>query len=76
MSDYINSKMLCPVCNRDFAKNYLLVHLTKQHSNIFGTPEWESSRYSKNYEKIKKDHKDFWKPQKGQEGIERSSKSP
>jgi hypothetical protein len=62
--DYINSKMLCPVCNRDFAKNYLLVHLTKQHSNIFGTPEWKSSRYAENYEKIKKDHKDFWKSQK------------
>ena len=66
--DYINSKILCPVCNRDFAKNYLLVHLTKQHNNIFNKPEWENSRYAKNYEKIKQDHKDFWKNQKGHNG--------
>jgi len=58
--DYINSKVCCPVCNLNFAKNYLLVHLNKQHANIYGTPQWESSRYAKNFIKIKEDHKKRW----------------
>lgn len=58
--EYINSKIECPVCRCDFAKNYLLVHLNKQHSNIFGTELWDSSRYAKHYEKIKETHKLKW----------------
>lgn len=58
--DYINSKIECPVCKRDFAKNYLIVHLKKQHSNIYNTPQWETSRYNKNWEYIKKEHKIKW----------------
>lgn len=58
--DYINSKIICPVCNLAFAKNYLLVHLTKQHSNIYNTPQWEDSRYKINFDKIKKEHKELW----------------
>jgi len=57
--DYINSKMECPICALLFAKNYLLVHL-KRHSNIWGTPQWEGSRYAKNFERIKADHKKKW----------------
>tara|TARA_R110001606_G_scaffold337131_2_gene485108 strand:- start:2742 stop:2939 length:198 start_codon:yes stop_codon:yes gene_type:complete len=58
--DFINSKLECPICALHFAKNYLLVHLTKQHSNIYGTKAWDSSRYKVNYDKIKKEHKDIW----------------
>lgn len=58
--DYINSKIECPVCSRAFAKNYLLVHLTKQHTNIFGTKDWIGSKYEANFEKIKKEHKAKW----------------
>lgn len=58
--NYVNSKMECPVCRRDFAKNYLLVHLSKQHSNIYGTADWTGSVYAKNFEKIKADHRDSW----------------
>ncbi len=58
--DFINSKLECPVCALHFAKNYLLVHLTKQHSNIYGTKGWDSSRYKVNYDKIKKEHKELW----------------
>jgi uncharacterized C2H2 Zn-finger protein len=55
--EYINSKIVCPVCNLEFAKNYLKTHLNKQHTNIFGTKEWEGSRYEKNFERIKEEHK-------------------
>jgi hypothetical protein len=58
--EYTNSKITCPVCNLDFAKNYLLVHLKKSHSNIYDTPEWENSRYATNFEKIKAEHKKRW----------------
>mgnify|MGYP001564412671 CR=1 FL=1 len=57
---FINSKLECPICALHFAKNYLLVHLTKQHSNIYGTTAWDSSRYKVNYDKIKKEHKELW----------------
>jgi hypothetical protein len=57
--DYINSKIECPVCTLLFAKNYLLVHL-KSHSNIWGTPDWDSSRYAKKFVKIKEEHKKKW----------------
>jgi len=56
---YTNSKIECPVCALLFAKNYLLVHL-KRHSNIWGTPEWKGSRYEKNLERIKEEHKKKW----------------
>lgn len=55
--NYTNSRINCPVCNLQFAKNYLLTHLKRQHQNIYGTPHWESSRYAKNFEQIKKEHK-------------------
>ncbi len=55
--EYTNSRILCPVCRLLFAKNYLLNHLKKQHTNIYGLPEWEGSRYQKNFENIKKEHK-------------------
>ena len=58
--NYINSKIECPICKRDFAKNYILVHLQKQHNNIYNTPAWEGSRYEENFIKIKKDHKLKW----------------
>ena len=58
--DYINSKILCPVCNLEFAKNYLKTHLTKQHSNIYNTPAWIGSKYEKNLERIKQEHKKKW----------------
>tara|TARA_R100000951_G_scaffold6385_2_gene6514 strand:+ start:5914 stop:6120 length:207 start_codon:yes stop_codon:yes gene_type:complete len=58
--EYINSKIECPVCRRDFAKNYLMVHLKKQHSNIYGTDAWDNSRYNKNWENIKIKHKSKW----------------
>jgi len=59
--EYINSKLECPICTLLFAKNYLNVHLQKQHSNIYGTDKWNDSRYAVRLEKIKKDHKDRWK---------------
>ena len=37
-----------------------MVHLKKQHSNIYDTPQWETSRYNVIWEKIKKDHKIRW----------------
>ena len=55
--EYVNSKIICPVCNLEFAKNYLKTHLIKQHSNIYGTESWEGSRYEKNFERIKEEHK-------------------
>ncbi len=58
--EYINSKMECPICKRDFAKNYLMVHLSKQHSNIYNTEAWWDSRYNKNFERIKKEHRLKW----------------
>jgi hypothetical protein len=58
--EYINSKIECPVCKRDFAKNYILVHLQKQHNNIYGKPEWSGSRYEQNFINIKKEHKLKW----------------
>lgn len=58
--EYINSKILCPVCNLEFAKNYLKTHLNKQHSNIYGTDKWLGSRYEKNFERIKYLHKKKW----------------
>lgn len=58
--DYVNSKIECPVCKRDFAKNYIMVHLNKQHSNIYGTEAWDTSRYAENFDKIKKNHKERW----------------
>lgn len=58
--EYINSKIECPVCRRDFAKNYLMVHLKKQHSNIYGTDAWEQSRYNVNWNNIKVQHKLKW----------------
>ncbi len=61
--DFINSKLECPVCALKFAKNYLLVHLNKQHSNIYGKPAWDTSRYKINYDKIKKEHKELWNKQ-------------
>jgi len=58
--EYINSKIECCVCSKNYAKNYILVHLTKQHSNIYGTPEWEASRYAKKFIAIKEAHKKSW----------------
>ena len=55
--DYTNSKIECPVCSLLFAKNYLSVHLTKQHANIYGKPEWEASRYARNFVEIKRLHR-------------------
>ena len=57
---YINSKLECPVCALHYAKNYLLVHLTKQHSNIYGTQDWVSSRYAKRFIEIKEAHRKLW----------------
>jgi len=59
--NYINSKIECPICTIFYAKNYLNVHLKKQHSNIYGTDQWENSRYASNFEKIKTEHKNRWK---------------
>jgi|LakMenEpi03Aug12_release.lakeMendotaPanAssembly.Ray.scaffolds.fasta_scaffold335072_2 uncharacterized C2H2 Zn-finger protein len=50
---YINSKLECPVCSIFKARNYLMCHLQKQHSNIWGKPEWISSRYALKFQKIK-----------------------
>ena len=58
--DYINSKIECPVCTIHYAKNYLLVHLNKQHSNIYGSDMWESSRYAKRFIEIKETHRKLW----------------
>jgi hypothetical protein len=58
--EYINSKIECCVCTKHYAKNYILVHLTKQHANIYGTPEWETSRYAKKFIAIKEAHKKLW----------------
>tara|TARA_R110000765_G_scaffold83448_2_gene162118 strand:+ start:376 stop:675 length:300 start_codon:yes stop_codon:yes gene_type:complete len=58
--EYINSKLCCPVCNLEFAKNYINTHLTRQHHNIYGRPEWANSRYAKNFERIKNSHKKKW----------------
>ncbi len=58
--EYINSKIECPVCRIDYARNYLVVHLKKQHKNIYNTPEWTDSFYAKNWENIKKKHKKRW----------------
>ena len=58
--DFVNSKISCPVCSLLFARNYIKVHLNKQHSNIYNTADWEESRYADNYEKIKKAHKIKW----------------
>ena len=55
--DYTNSKLTCPVCSLLFAKNYLSVHLSRQHANIYLTPEWEASRYAKNFIEIKRLHR-------------------
>jgi hypothetical protein len=57
---YINSKITCPVCAMWYAKNYLLVHLKKQHSNIYGTTDWDSSRYAKYFIEIKRAHRKLW----------------
>ena len=54
--DYTNSKLECPVCSREFAKNYLSTHLSKQHANIYGTEDWEKSRYNIKFIKIKENH--------------------
>ncbi len=62
--EYINSKVECPVCKRDYAKNYLNVHLQKQHSNIYGTEAWSTSRYAINFENIKQNHKNRWSKKK------------
>ena len=64
---YINSKILCPVCNLEFAKNYLKTHLIKQHSNIYNTPAWIGSKYEKNFERIKREHKKKWTNNKKEE---------
>ncbi len=58
--EYINSKLACPICTLQYAKNYILVHLNKQHANIYGTPEWETSRYAKKFIEIKEAHKKSW----------------
>lgn len=58
--EYINSKLCCPVCNLEFAKNYINTHLNRQHHNIYGTPQWAVSRYAKNFERIKENHKKKW----------------
>ena len=58
--EYINSKIECPVCAIHYAKNYLLVHLNKQHSNIYNTALWENSRYSKRFTEIKEAHRKQW----------------
>ena len=58
--EYINSKIECCVCKKDFAKNYILVHLQKQHNNIYGTKDWEGSIYEENFIRIKKEHKLKW----------------
>jgi len=50
----VNQKITCPVCAINFAKNYLTVHLTKQHSNIYGTPAWTNSKYAKRFVEIKR----------------------
>jgi len=59
--EFINSKLECPVCKRDYAKNYMKVHLQKQHKNIFGTPQWKNSQYEVRFQNIKEKHKDFFK---------------
>lgn len=52
-ANYINSKLECPVCSIFKARNYLMCHLQKQHSNIWGKPEWDASRYALKFQKIK-----------------------
>ena len=32
--EYINSKIECPVCRRDFAKNYLMVQLSLKDTPV------------------------------------------
>ena len=54
---YVNSKITCPVCLLNFAKNYLKTHLLKQHQNIYNTPAWEGSKYEARFEDIKDQHK-------------------
>jgi hypothetical protein len=74
--DYINSKILCPVCNLEFAKNYLKTHLVKQHSNIYKTPAWIGSKYEKNFERIKQEHKKKWINNKKEECQEPEDDQP
>ena len=57
---FINSRLNCPVCTLLFAKNYIGVHLKKQHSNIYNTADWDGSRYAENYERIKREHRIKW----------------
>ena len=56
--DYTNSKISCPVCNKKYAKNYLLTHLKTIHKNCYGTSWWD--KYSEKYDKIIKDHRDMF----------------
>ena len=59
-NNYVNSKLECPICKRLYAKNYMQQHLAMQHSNIYNTPAWETSRYFQNYIQIRENHKKLW----------------
>ena len=55
---YVNSKIQCPICAKLLAKNYMTIHLKKQHSNCYGTIFWE--KYSQRYQKILADNKKLY----------------
>lgn len=57
--DFINSKISCPVCNKTYAKNYLLTHLKTKHSNIYTNPEW-TDKYLKRYYEILRDNRQLF----------------
>ena len=59
MNAYVNSKICCPICNKLLAKNYMNIHLKKQHSNCYGTNFWD--KYSKRYKEIIADNKKIYK---------------
>lgn len=52
---YVNSRIKCPVCDKDLAKNYMLTHLRTKHANVYEKEFW--NKYSERYKKIVEDNK-------------------
>jgi len=55
---YQNSKIVCPVCNKKLAKNYMGTHIKTIHKNAYGTECWE--KYAERLEKIKEDNRKLY----------------
>ena len=56
--DFANSKIPCPICNKELAKNYMTSHLKKQHTNAYKDTIGYWDKYVIKYRETLKQNRD------------------